>query len=257
MKTIAAVVLAVAAFSAGPPPPSDPVGLYAIIDRVVLLPDAQAPIEAEIHGAFCIARGAGDYYTAPARGYVLFRAGSKPGEEVQQWRELQGLAGTRKVVGLSSRYEQGVLRVAQPGEARPQATTYPLGWGLQKIEGVDYGPVRELALLPKPLSPLDDSAPKVKAKEIRPARKITFTVENCSAAQNGLQYLFEVETASGDLLASPPVAPGDKTTSWTTTMALLAGDKITWRARVLGGGAERVPVARATFVVGTEPETAR
>ncbi len=257
--SIAALVLtAVAAALPSRPTVSDPVGVYATIDKVLLLPNAEAPVEAEIHGAFCFARGAGDYYTAPARGYVLFRAGSKPGEEVLQWRELLALAGSKQVIGFSSRYEQGLLlRATLPGEARPAAVTFPLGYGLQRVEGVDYGPARELALLPRALAPLADSAPKVKARNTRPAHKVTFTVENCTADQSGLHYLFEVETASGDLLASAAIKPGDKTTSWTTEMALLAGDKITWRARVLGGGTARVPMATASFVVGTEVETPR
>ncbi len=259
MKIITACVLLVAWFApaASRPTVSDPVGIYATIDKVLLLPNAEAPVEAEIHGAFCFARGAGDYYTAPTRGYVLFRAGSKPGEEVLQWRELLALAGSKQVIGFSSRYEQGQLRATLPGEARPTAVTYPLGWGLHKIEGVDYGPARELALLPRALAPLADSAPKVKASERRPAHKVTFTVENCTADQGDLHYLFEVETASGDLVASAAIKPGDKTTSWTTEMALLAGDKITWRARVLGGGTARVPVTTASFVVGTQAETPR
>jgi hypothetical protein len=256
MKSIAFVLVAVAGTATLRPTRSDPVGVYGTIDSVTFLPDAQAPTQAEIHGAFCIARGAGDYYTAPQRGYLLFRVVGKPGDDVQQWRELAALAGTSQVIGFSSRYEQGQLQVSVPGQTRPAAATYSTGWGLHRVDGVAYGPARELTLLPRPISPLADSAPKIPASEVRPARKVTFTVANCAAPQAGLQYLFEVETGSGDLFASPAVAPGEQTTSWTAEMALLAGDRVTWRARVLSKEG-RAPVATASFVVGTQPPAGR
>jgi hypothetical protein len=53
------------------------------------------------------------------------------------------------------------------------------------------------------------------------------------------------------------VAPGDDTTSWTTEVSLLPGDRVTWRASVIGARLERVPVATTTFEVSAEEDRRR
>jgi hypothetical protein len=124
--------------------------------------------------------------------------------------------------------------------------------GLHKLEGIDYGPTRELRLLPTPLSPVASAAPKATPSPRRVARKLTFTVTNCLHKQDDLGYLFSVETSAGEAVASALLTPGDTTTSWTTEVALLPGDQVTWRARVVGKDIERAPVASITAIEAAE-----
>lgn len=233
---------------------SDPVGVYALVDRVELLPNAEAPTTAKIYGAFAIGVGYGDYYTTPAHGYLWFGPDDKPDECVKQWRELESLAGNKQPVGFSSRHGQENVRLWRAGDPDARPGKYSTWMGLHKLEGIDYGPARELRLLPTPLSPVASAAPKATPSPRRVARKLTFTVTNCLHQQDDLGYLFSVETSAGEAVASALLTPGDTTTSWTTEVALLPGDQVTWRARVVGKDIERAPVASATFDVGTEED---
>ncbi|MBK8101361.1 MAG: hypothetical protein IPK26_30125 [Planctomycetes bacterium] len=238
--------------------PSDPAGVYALLDRVALLPDANNPDRVEIEGAFCLAVGhGGDYYRSPVRGRLTFTASDKKDQSIAEWRDLAKVAGTGRIVAFGSRYEQHEHppRVIVAGQAATEPAPYPLGWGIREVGTLDYGPVRELRLLPTPLSPLDANGPKASANR-RPGRDVTFECKNCLADQKDLRYVFEVQVGDGERFASPPVEPGQGTTKWTTEMALQAGEKIVWRVHVLHLKAERTPVAEAMFVVG-QAEAAR
>jgi len=228
---------------------SDPVGVYALLDRVELLPNADAPTSVRMHGAFAIAVGPGEFCTTPAFGALLFGPDDKPDECVKQWRELATLAGRPDVIGFSSRHGQADVRLLRPGEPE-KAGRYSTWMGLQRVEGVDYGPVRELRLLPKPVAPLAAEAAERGRDGRRTPREVKFTVTNCLGEQAGLRYVFGVETSAGECVASGEVPPGDGSTSWSTQLCLLAGDRVTWRAHVAGKDVARAPVATVTFEVG-------
>lgn len=237
-------------------PISDPVGVYGIVDAVDLLPNAAAPTSVRLHGAFALGVGFGDFYTTPAHGDLLFAVDDKPEECVKQWRELATLAGKHDILGFSSRHGQSGVRLLAPGE-QAEPAKYSTWMGLQRVEGVDYGPAAELRLLPKPLTPSAADAPKAAPSERRLARKVTFTAGNCLHAPAEARYVFGVETSAGERVASDPLEPGAATTSWTVPLALLPGDRVTWHVHVVAAGVTRAPIATSRFEVGTEAERRR
>ncbi|MEZ5966877.1 MAG: hypothetical protein R3F56_23760 [Planctomycetota bacterium] len=237
-------------------PPSDPVGVYGIVDAVELLPNPDAPTSVKLRGAFALGIGMGDFYTTPAYGCLLFVPDDKPEECIKQWRELATLAGKNEVIGFSSRHGQADVRLLAAEESGDPGK-YSTWMGLQRMQGIDYGPVAQLRLLPKPMTPLATDAPTAPDIKRRQARPLTFTAGNCLAAQADLRYVFGVETSAGERLASTPIEPGKTTTSWTVPLALLPGDRVTWRVHVVGAGAESAPVATAEFVVGKQAERRR
>lgn len=252
-----AALLAAPAVPTAPPVPSDPVGVYGLLDKVVLLPDEQKPTQVEIHGTFTVARGFGEYHTAPTVGSLWFEVDEKADECVKQWRELGKHVGTGVPIGFGSRYAhiKVPLRVTGIGMPKPQAPAKYSSQsylGLHRTDGADYGVLRELRLTPKPTAPAPGGVVKVKADRRYLQHKLRLECQNCVAKQDGLSYVFEVETSSGDRFASPPVKPGDKTTGWDAELALDVGDSVRWSVRVLGGNTDRVPVASASFKVEAE-----
>ena len=68
------------------------------------------------------------------------------------------------------------------------------------------------------------------------------TVNNVVGGDENTRYLFEIETASGDIYASTPVKAGEGKTSWAARIVLQKGETLTWRARVIVDGLEFTPV---------------
>jgi hypothetical protein len=264
MRTMNPLLLAAPMFAAllavpaiAPAPVSDPVGVYGLIDKVVLLPDEQKPTEAEIHGTFAVARGHGEYVAAPTVGCLWYKVGNKPEEAVRQWRELAKQAGTQMPIGFSSRFAQvkSPLVVTPSGAPKPAAASVydtDFGLGLHRTDGADYGVLRELRLTPKPRTPAPSGAVKVKAGRRYLDTNVHFECDNCVAKQDGLTYVFEVEVNGRDRFASPPIQPGDKVTGWDARLGLDVGDQVRWSVRVAGGNTDRVPVATAHFKVEAE-----
>jgi hypothetical protein len=254
MHPWAALLALLAIPAAQPTLPSDPVGVYALLDQVVLKPDDQQPTTLELHGAFALAEGRhGDYYRSPRAGVVRFAVGKEPAEAAQQWRDLRALAGTGKVVGFSSRYAQADaqdrLAVAPATGPAGKPAVYDGSFGLRKVEGVDYGPVRELTLLPR-CRPV--AAGDLQTNARWPALKVTLTCGNCTAEDQDLAYVFTVRTSDGEAFASGPVAPGKEATSWTATLALQPGETVDWSVHVVGSKVGRAPIDRGQFVAPKE-----
>ena len=246
---VVATLLAVAA----PVPatlPSDPVGVFAIVDKVVMKPDAEQPNEVELHGAFAVAEGSrGSYYRAARRGVLRFSAGKKPDEAVTQWRELQKHAGKGVCVAFSSRWEQFVpqnpLRVEAAGGQPGPLAPYGPAMGVSVVQNVHYGPVREIELLPRCL----ETTLAAPGRTEWPYQQVALACENCVAKGKELSYVFEVETSDGERFASGLVPPGEGKTSWTVGLALQAGEKVTWSVHVTGPGVERSPIdTKSCFV---------
>jgi hypothetical protein len=239
--------------SVAKPLPSDPVGVFAVIDKVVLKPNAEKPTECELHGAFAVAEGRhGEYYRSPRRGVLRFGPGAKPDEAARQWRELQQKAGSGEVIAFSSRWEQfgdgaAPVLVVGANDPAPALATYGSAMGLQKVSRDGYGPIRALALLPR-CEPVADFAVAPDARW--PAKQVTLTCRNCADTSADLYYVFEVQTSDGERFASGAVPAGKETTSWTPILALQPGEKVTWSVHVTSGKIDRAPFDSATFTVG-------
>src|SRR5262245_22109735 len=91
---------------------SDPVGIYAVIDKVVVEPSTGDVERVQLWGVFAVAQGGGDNYSPPARGYMSFTL-PKQKQDVarKEWKDLQKMAGTKQVVAFGARYgKKGTVR---------------------------------------------------------------------------------------------------------------------------------------------------
>lgn len=129
-------LVAMAGVFALPLPKSDPVGVYAVVDRVVLAPDATNPTTVQIFGTFSVTdQKPGDNYQAAVKGYLFYTINpSSEGASRAEWKDLQGLAGTKAIAGFGMKWQRlGVGRVRCATEAPSQPDTWPLGLGVVKV----------------------------------------------------------------------------------------------------------------------------
>lgn len=120
---------------------SDPVGVYAVIEKVVLEPNESSPQRIQIWGAFALADGRrGDGYERPQRGYLYYTIPTGK-EEIckKEWADLQAVAGTGQGIGFGARYDpKGRIRKK---DERPEAPdNYPIGFGLVKMGSLHNQP---------------------------------------------------------------------------------------------------------------------
>jgi hypothetical protein len=113
---------------------SDPVGIYAVVERVVMEPGDNAPQRIQVWGAFALADGrSGDGYLAAQRGYLYYTL--QPGKEEickKEWADLKAIAGTGQGIGFGARYQpKGRIRKASEKPEAPE--TYPIGIGIQRM----------------------------------------------------------------------------------------------------------------------------
>jgi hypothetical protein len=149
LLTIILGLLAATAFAARA---SDPVGIYAIVDKVVFEPTDAAPERAQVWGAFAIAKGRGEAYEPAERGYMYFKLGPEPEVTRKEWADLKSVAGSGQIVGLGFRHSpKGTVRKADAKPENPDA--HPKGMGLTKVKARDYPPLNELTALHKTKSP--------------------------------------------------------------------------------------------------------
>jgi len=238
-----ALFVACAVVAAAPAPTSDPVGIYAVIDRVVLEPNADAPQRIQIWGVFSFAdQRAPDAYFAPERGYLYYTFGQTPKLQavLAEWSDLRALAGQPRAIGFGARYAS-LGRVRRPEEPAANADTYPLGFGIVRLAAAHDGPAveRRLQQVPLPTAPAAGATVPPGAIEL-----VARNIANASA-----RYVFEIET-EGAREASPPIEPGtDGRTRWTPELRLRAGQTYTWRVRTTGTGWTGEP-AVMRFTVG-------
>jgi len=146
MKAAHLLLTTVAAFAAGAVAhASDPMALYARIDKVVFEPATGAPDAIQIWGVFSLAKPDDrNDYLPPARGYLYFKLAADADAARKEWSDLKASAGTGEIVSLGSRYElHARLRHADERPANPDP--YIVSMGLQRMRGrTTYPPVRAL-----------------------------------------------------------------------------------------------------------------
>jgi hypothetical protein len=126
---------------------SDPVGVYAIVDRVVLQPNDVEPTSVQIWGvfSFAVSRGSngvqpfpdgsfgnqasGDVYGPVQKGYVYYTCPAKMDARCQaEWADLKSSAGKHEVVAFGQRWEMtGRVRPATENPANPDGYTLNIG----------------------------------------------------------------------------------------------------------------------------------
>jgi hypothetical protein len=129
---------------------SDPMALYARVDRVVVEPTGDAPQTIQVWGVFALARPDDrNDYLAPVRGYLYFSLKDNSKAALAEWADLQTVAGTGQIVSLGSRYQLRA-RVRQADERAERPDPYVVSFGLMKARQ-DSGnpPVRALREFPR------------------------------------------------------------------------------------------------------------
>jgi hypothetical protein len=235
LATAALLLTAVAARA------SDPIGIYAVIDKVVLEPKTGSPKRAQVWGVFRLAMaGRGDTYAAPVRGYLYY--GLTPGKEGacrKEWADLQRVAGRGRCVGFGSRHKaKGAVRRADQEPKKPDP--YPVAIGLERIDN-DNPIGKQLRALPRPLEPTEGC--------LVPPGRVTLRVRALPGAGDSTCYRFEIENSAGEKEASGPITAVGKEARWSPRMKLKAGEKCSWRVWTRGDVEDKTAVTVTPFRV--------
>jgi hypothetical protein len=119
---------------------SDMVGVYGVVEKVVMEPNEKTPERIQIWGAFSVAEGRGSTYGPAQRGYLYYSCPT--GQEStcrKEWSDLKSVAGKSTAAGFGMRYKPtGRIRKADEKVATPDP--YPIEMGVILVEnGVDRG----------------------------------------------------------------------------------------------------------------------
>jgi hypothetical protein len=233
---------------------SDPIGVYGIIDKVVLEPETGPAERIQVWGAFALAKNEPrNAYRDAARGCLYFTLPAEKADEVRrEWEDLRKVAGTGECVGFGFRHSKsftlrrGVEKTSKTGEAA-KPDLYPMGWGVHRLPADrDYGPVRQVMSLPAPKSPADGGSAAPGCVEL-------LAVNASLKLAAGGKYYFEIQTRGGEKERSPAINPGEKETRWKPALELKAGETYTWRVW-LKDGDWTGPTASAEFSVKAPAE---
>jgi hypothetical protein len=135
MRRILVMVGAALLCATSPARASDPVGVYALIDKVEIEPSEGQPEFVRLHGVFSIAqRKSGDAYSAPQRGFIYFSLPKdKQDQARKEWADLKKMAGTGEAVAFAGRYDVQKVKVRTDADTTKDAVPYSLGNGLSKL----------------------------------------------------------------------------------------------------------------------------
>lgn len=131
---------------------SGPIGIYALITRVVLEPNAQNPERIQIWGVFSLvpANGQKDAYQAPKSGYLYYKVNYDPQRTLAEWNDLKSVAGKRRVVGFEDASTMPMVRKADQRPENPEPYNFgrDLATGTGGVvmlrSGTDFPPVKAL-----------------------------------------------------------------------------------------------------------------
>jgi hypothetical protein len=139
MKCILCLAAAIAAVSLGVKitHASGPVGVYALIDKIALEPNADHPDRIRISGVFILSSvpdGCGPpsnpcatSYSSAQRGYLYCSLpGQDNGQALREWADLKSVAGTHQVVGFGSGWFRNDLKVHKTGEQAESPQDWPI-----------------------------------------------------------------------------------------------------------------------------------
>ena len=133
---------------------SDPVGVYALIEKAEVEPSEGQPERIRLTGVFALSvADRGDAYTPPARGFLYFSLPKNKQETARkEWNDLRKMAGAGEGVAFGSRYLQHMLKlkVRTDADTTKDAVPYPLGVGVTKLGKNDPQTKALSAVKPKP-----------------------------------------------------------------------------------------------------------
>jgi hypothetical protein len=245
MRLARIVLLSIAAMSVSAAELSDPIGVYALIDRVVFLPNAEHAETIRIYGAFSVSvpqRGGreGAYAYMLGRGYLLYSI--EPGRSDAtpvEWRDLASMAGTDAIVAFGARRAANG-RIRHAGEPEDEPDRYPIGFGV--VRGIrTFAFEHRLRSIPAVVSPQDGAT--VEPGPVRLVARVP--------ADTSRLYVFEIE-ADGVKHTSPPMRATDSELVWQPEMTFERGSTYLWRIR---WAEAEGPRDAATFRIGGRPSS--
>lgn len=114
---------------------SDAIGVYTVIEKVVLEPSETAPERIQIWGAFALADGKSPSSYAPAqRGYLYYTC--PQGQDSicrKEWADLKSVAGKGIGIGFGHRHSP-TGRVRKADEKASSPDPYPIQMGVVRVE---------------------------------------------------------------------------------------------------------------------------
>ena len=105
---------------------SGPLGIYAVVEKVVFEPSETAPERIQVWGAFAYVDGAdgqGLTVSRVKRGYMYFRMDPSRADAIRkEWADLKAVAGTGQAVGFGQWFYFGRFTGLQPDTVRTDGT---------------------------------------------------------------------------------------------------------------------------------------
>jgi hypothetical protein len=124
---------------------SDRVGIYALVDKVVLEPSPGNPQRIQIWGTFALAMPNDlDAYQAPRRGYLYFTLPFEAKQARTEWEDIVKKAGSRQAIAFANRFDlRARVRASDEKPANPEP--YPVSLGVITLRSdTQYTPIRSL-----------------------------------------------------------------------------------------------------------------
>jgi hypothetical protein len=223
---------------------SDPVGIYGLVDKVVLEPNENKPERVQVFGVFRLAKEkSGDEYEPAAYGYLYYDlAPGKADDSRREWADLKRVAGTGDAIAFAGRYQKlGKVRKAADKPDKPDP--YPIANGLRRLRAGD-GVGQELRSLALPTEPADGG-------QAEPGKVVLRARAIADKERKDVKYVFEITNAKGDKETSDPVEAGTRTNvaSWTPKMQVKQGEQYTVRVWAVAGD-WKGPALTTTFKGG-------
>ena len=132
-----ALAAAITLLTSARPVAADRVGIYGMLEQVVVEPPGAEPQRIQLWGAFMFADPKGDTYGPATRGYLYFACPPRMLTACKQdWADLTWYGGTGKGVGFGTR-GAALGRLRKDTDAVSSPDPYPLEGGVMKMESKD------------------------------------------------------------------------------------------------------------------------
>jgi hypothetical protein len=118
---------------------SDRIGIYAVVDKVVLEPSEAEPLRIQIWGAFAqaVTTNPNDY-SDPQKGYLYYTCpAGKTATCRAEWSDIKSVAGKGSGVGFGGRFT-GTGRIRKADEKPASPDPYPIDIGLMRMGSDTY-----------------------------------------------------------------------------------------------------------------------
>jgi hypothetical protein len=226
---------------------SDPVGVFAVVERVVLEPNEVEPERIQIWGWFELANRTSRAYDEPRRGCLYYSISDENHDACRkEWNDIAESAASGKCIAFGQRYTE-LGKVRKFGDAMTSPLPYPLASGLFELrDDSDYRPVKALTEIPLVVSPADGG--------VTPNGTIEMKIKNIRGERRErAKYRFEIALRDGETMEkSELIMPGDGQTIWSPNTRLEAGKDYVWRVRAIDGDWKSTSVESRIKVEGTK-----